>query len=148
MHDKRLTTRLIDYWNHLRKDAPLPQIALFNHIALEDVIGKCCMWRVEVKESAGKVSFYTYEYVGEEVKQAIGKDLTGGTFSPQFRNFPAARILNKIDEVVKNSTVIADAGQFVNEKSKIVKYRSCLLPFGTKDGKVTNILLGISWHEF
>ena len=149
MQDKRLTHRLTDYWNRLRKEYPLPQIGKFNPAALEDIMGKCCIWRVEISSASStkQIPIYTSEFVGEEVKQAVGLDM-GEAFSPHIQNFAAARIIQKIDEVVRTGNVVADEGQFINESHKIVKYRSCLLPFGTPKGKVTNVLLGISWKAF
>ena len=42
---------------------------------------------------------------------------------------------------------LVDIGQFISENNKVVKFRSCLLPFG-KDGVVTHVLAGLSWREF
>lgn len=148
MHEKRLTQRLTDYWNRLRKEAPLPQIERFNHGALEDVIGKCCLWRVEIRDPSARARMYTYEYVGEEMQQIVGSDVIGTTISPHFKDFPAARIISKISEAVEHGTIVVDEGQFVGSNSKVIKYRSCLLPFGTQEGRVTNVLLGISWKAF
>lgn len=148
MHEKRLSKRLTDYWEQLRKDAPLPQIEQFNHEALSDVIGKCTVWRVEVGNQHTRNPLYTCEFIGDDAKQAIGSDITGQVASPRMYTFPAARILEKINEVVENGLVVVYEGQFTNETSQIVKYRSCLLPFGNRQGKVTNIVLGISWKAF
>ena len=92
-------------------------------------------------------TIYTYQYIGKNAKKAFGKDLTGEVFSQKFKYFPAARITQRLDECVATSLPIYDEGQFINEKDKLIKFRSCLLPFGTKKGKVTNILLGLSWIE-
>ncbi len=148
MEDKRLTTRLTIYWNNLRKDLPLPQSELFNPAALTDIMGKCCMWRVEVDKTLNNKNIYMYEFVGQETKEALGVDMTGKSFSPNTGNFPGARIVEKIDEVVNSAAPLTDEGQFVNKNNKVVKYRSCLLPFGTKEGKVSHILLGLSWRAF
>lgn len=148
MHDKRLTKRLTDYWNTIRKEDILPPIERFNAGALEDVIGQCCIWRVEISHSNVKTPIYTYEYVGSSLKKAVGKDMTGEIFTTRLKNFPAAKIVGKIDTVLETRLPTGDEGQFINESHKIVKYRSCLLPFGYKDGKITNILLGLSWSAF
>jgi hypothetical protein len=145
MHDQRLTTRLIDYWTRLRKDLPIPQWQSFNGAAFDDLWQQCCGWRVDQGNS--NTFTYTYEHVGQSVREAIGSDLTGKIFNSRFNNFPGATISKSIDNVVKNPTPLIEESQFINEKNKIVKYRSCLLPFG-KDGKVTHIVLGLSWKAF
>jgi hypothetical protein len=101
-----------------------------------------------VESGDGSTTTYTYEYVGASVKEAVGSDMTGKMFTSQFRGFPGARVVQKIDEVVKARQIIVDEGQFVNEQSKLVKYRSCLLPFGTREGVVTHVVLGLSWRAY
>jgi hypothetical protein len=148
MEDKRLTRRLTDYWDRLRKDNPLPQWAQLNTGAISDVWGQCSVWRVEIGRQATDSIAYTYEYVGKNTKEAMGTDMTGELFLTKFRNFPGVKLTKNIDSVVKNRVPEYDEGSFINEKQKLVKFRSCLLPFGTTEGRVTHILLGLSWKAF
>jgi hypothetical protein len=148
MEDKRLTHRLMSYWNRLRGELPLPQWQTFNVGALEDIWGQCCVWRVDIANFEKRTNNYTYEYIGDSAQEALGKDMTGMAFSSHFQKFPGARIVSRVDDVVAEAVPISDEGTFVNEKSKVVKYRSCLLPFGTKEGRVTHIVLGLSWKAF
>jgi hypothetical protein len=69
-------------------------------------------------------------------------------FTSHFRNFPGARIVRKMDDVVKTLSPLTDSAQFVNEQNKVVKCRSCLLPFGNKQGRVTHVVLALSWKDF
>lgn len=148
MEDKRLTKRLMDYWNRLRKEQPLPPWEHFNISVLADIWGQCCVWRVDVTGVERQITQYTYEYIGSSAKEALGKDLTGMVFISHFQRFPGARIAERIGEVVEHGIPITDEGNFVNETNKVVKYRSCLLPFGTKEGRVTRVVLGLSWKTF
>lgn len=143
--DNRLTIRLTSYWNTLRADRIIPSIENFHIHALEDVIGQCCIWRVEIADEHPSSPLYTYEYVGSSLKDALGRDMTGEKFTAQLENFPPAWIVSKIDTVLETKFPTSDEGEFVNELHKTVKYRSCLLPFGSPEGKITNILLGLSW---
>jgi hypothetical protein len=145
MQDKRLTKRLMDYWTRLQENKALPSWEKFNMGALSDIWGQCCVWRVDVASMEKPVRQYTFEYVGSSAQQALGEDLTGTMFISRFHHFPGARIAKRIDEVVDQGVPISDEGTFVNENSKVVMYRSCLLPFGTPDGKVTRVMLGLSW---
>ncbi len=148
MEDLRLTKRLTQYWNRLRHDLPLPQWEKFNAAGLEDIWGQCCVWRVEVGTSELRKKTYTYEYVGTNAKEALGNDPTGVMFISNYDKFPGARIAKRVGEVAEGGKPLSDEGSFVNEKNRMVKYRSCLLPFGTKEGKVTHIVLGLSWRAF
>jgi len=146
MYDNRLTSRLTDYWNRLRKDSPVPKWESFNAPAMEDIWKQCCKWSVDPAQNDNFI--YTYQYVGESVKEALGADPTGKVFTGQFQHLPGARLVKRMDECVKTQTLIFDEGQFPNEKHKIVKYRSCMLPFGIKEGKITHVVLGLSWRAF
>ena len=44
-------------------------------------------------------------------------------------------------------TPLLDTGQFVSETSKVIKFRSCLLPFGTEE-RITHVVVGFSWREY
>jgi len=147
--DKRLTKQLTDYWSHICRGRALPPWEFFNAGAIEDIWKQCCVWQVETGGEGRKINQYTYEYVGRGLKGALGKDLTGMVFSSRLRQFPGARIAERIDEVVLqlHAQPITDEGVFVNEKDKIVKFRSCMLPFGRK-GKVTHVVMGLSWKVF
>ena len=73
--------------------------------------------------------------------------MLGQTFGPGHNQFPVAVLIRKIHLVFANPAPLVDMGQFVSERGKIIKYRSCLLPFGTQ-GVVTHIVVGLSWREF
>jgi hypothetical protein len=90
------------------------------------------------------VNFYT---VGEKVRTLYTRDMTGQTINTGQKHFQGAALIKKIADVITKPEPLFDQGQFVNERSKIVKYRSCMLPFGV-DNKVTHVVIGLSWREF
>src|ERR1700761_210174 len=137
MEDKRIINRLTDYWNRLRGELDLPPWEKFNTESLMDVWGQCCVWRVDVDGSNAKSPHqYIYVHIGSNAREAMGHDLMGQALQSRAEIFPGARIARKIDESVQHKKPLTDEGHFVNEKSQVVKYRSCLLPFGTREGKV------------
>ncbi len=146
MHDKRLTHRLIQYWDSLRKDHPMPDIAWFNSSAIEDVWSQCFKLKVEI--TGVNKALYYYDYVGSAIVEAYGKNLTGETVHAASRHFPGARIISKVDNLLTNPTPIQEEGSFVNTQNKVVKFRSCILPFGKEDGRVTHIVGGVSSKTF
>lgn len=146
MNEQRLSERLINYWNNIRKDSALPDFAHFNKATIEDIWQQCVLF-VVMPGPDGKpprINFYT---VGEKIHSIYGQDMTGHTFTAPLRNFQGASIIRKVPDVIANPVPITDEGQFINDQSKVVKYRSCLLPFGRND-KVTHILAGLSWRVF
>ena len=145
MMEKRLTERLTKYWEVLRQDGALPVFGKFNSAAIDDIWGNCILFTVN--KSNDNEKSYTFYRVGDKVKQLYHEDLTGNTLKAKQRAFKGAAVIKRIDEVVKDGSPIEDAGQFVSPDNKVVKFRSCLLPFGN-DNEVTHIVAGLSWREF
>lgn len=147
MSEQRLIDRLTGYWNLLRKDSQLPEFVQFNISAIEDVWGQCVLFTVQPTAPGASPSVNFYR-VGEKVKALYGQDMTGRSMNMTQRHFQGAQIVRKVGEVISTPAPVYDSGQFVNDRSKVVKYRSCLLPFGNRDGKVTHVVAGLSWREF
>lgn len=144
--ENRLTTRLITYWERIRKEENLPEIGRLNPAALDDVWPFC--FRLTVEKSTQAAKTYRYDYVGTKITEIYGKNLTGQYATAQLKSIPGASVLKRMDELVLTGKPLEDEGQFINEKSKIVKYRACLLPFGTEKNGVTQIVAGLSWKVF
>jgi hypothetical protein len=172
MSDKRLTLRLTEYWDNLRGQAVLPQWDRFDTKEFADIWKQCCGWRIEAGE--GNTIIFTYDHVGDSVKEAINNDLWGRKFTTSsrvlpgapltrnivgaglaeqmyasdFKGFPVAGIIKKIDRVINKLVPLIDEGRFENPERKTVRYRSCLMPFGSAEGKVERIVLGLSWKIY
>jgi hypothetical protein len=144
MHEQRVTSRLMKYWDNLRKDAEIPAFAKFNSAAVEDIWGQCMLFMVNPGQ--GK-KHYTFYRVGDAVRKMYQEDVVGQVLTPHHASFKGANIIKRIDEVIAHPTPVFDEGQFINKKSKMVKFRSCLLPFGNDD-KVSHVIVGLSWREF
>jgi hypothetical protein len=147
MSEQRLVERLTKYWDGLRKDANIPEFSQFNISAVEDIWGQCVLFSMQ-PTVGGKAPSVNFQQVGEKVKLLYGQDMTGSVVNANQKHLQGATLVRKLGEVVHTPSPIYDSGQFVNERSKVVKYRSCLLPFGNRDGKVTHIVAGLSWREF
>lgn len=147
MYEKRLTTRLISYWEQIKADAPYPSIQQLNPSALDDIWDNCLA--LAAQPAVNNKRPYTYVHCGQTISQAIGKDLRGQTMTTNMKFFPGAKIIKRIDEVMGQNagTPLLDDGQFVNDQNKVVKYRACLLAFGA-NGVVTHVLIGVSWRAF
>lgn len=147
MHEKRLTTRLIAYWEQIKGDQPFPSYPQLNPASLDDIWDNCLA--LHAQPAAGNARPYVYIHCGQMVAQAIGQDLTGQTMTTNMKFFPGAKIIKRVDEVTSQSlpTPLLDDGQFVNDAGKVVKYRACLLAFGA-NGVVSHVLIGVSWRAF
>jgi hypothetical protein len=144
--DHRLTDRLTNYWTLLKRENVMPEFGQFNISAISDIWQQCILFTVSqaTENTPASVNFYM---LGDQAKNIYGGDMSGRTVYPSMKHFQGASVVRRMDEIIKDPKSLYDEGQFVNERSKIVKYRSCLLPFG-KEGRVTHILAGLSWREF
>lgn len=146
MHDKRLTNRLITLWENIRKDRAMPEAAWFNPASVDDIWNQC--FKLKREGAAATFSNYCYEYMGSMIAEAYGQDLTGKTVNAQSKHFPGARIISKIDGLGVSFAPLMEEGQFINTHGKVVKFRSCLLPFGNAGNELTHVIGGVSWRSF
>ncbi|MFZ4126204.1 MAG: hypothetical protein ACOYJ2_09105 [Rickettsiales bacterium] len=146
MESQRLTDRLVAYWNLIRKESVMPEFAHFNKSAIADIWQQCMLFTVQ-PTADGVPPIVNFYGVGEKVKSLYTKDMTGQTITTGQKHFQGAALIKRIADVIAKPEPLFDQGQFVNERSKIVKYRSCMLPFGT-DNRVTHVVVGLSWREF
>lgn len=149
MSEQRLTIRLISYWDRLRGAAPMPMIQQFNTATIQDLWPYCL--RLTLEPANGNTVNYRYDYLGKKITEIYGRDLTGQVASSMIHNLPGSAILKQVDKVIADPEPMEDAGQFINAKSRVVKYRSCLLPFGQMQSgitQVTHMIVGLSWREF
>ena len=145
MTENRLTSRLQSYWDLMRKDASLPNYSQFSKSTINDMWENCAVFTV-LPATTGETSSLSLLDVGDHLKSIFGNDMLGRPFRAQKRG-DGTRIMHRVDEVIRSKTVLLDEGQYVNN-NKIVKYRSCLLPFANNDERVTHVLVGLNWREF
>lgn len=143
MMEKRLTVRMSELWESVAKGEPPPEYVRFNPSSIQDIWPQCFALKFEPGASGGRI-----EYIGKQIVSLFAGLKEGSHLSPQMKIFPAAQLIRRFPEVVTDHAILTDEGQFVNNNNKVVKYRSCLLPFGSKEGGITHVVMGISWREF
>lgn len=145
MQEQRLTRRVLKYWEMVRKDAPIPEIRRLNTAAIEDVWPSCLQVNVN---NRGKIPVYTYEYMGAPIAAIYGRDLTGMVVDQTTKQFPGKVLHNRFNDILDKKVPMHDDGHFLSEHGKLIKYRACLLPFGTAQKGVTHIVVGLTCRYF
>lgn len=144
--EQRLVKRLLDNWHRLKGDSKLPEIHKFNKALFPDLWENFIV--LSIKGEARNRSL-KYEHFGGELSKIYGKNLTGEVGSFATNNIPGANIISKLDDCINGFNPILEQNQFINKQSKIVKYRSCMLPFCNKDSdSVNHVVVGLSWKVF
>lgn len=144
--ESRLSERLLTYWENLKKENTLPDFNHFNASLVTDIWQNCVLFTV-VPPAPNQSAVVNFYQIGDNLKSIYSGEMAGRSYNISQRHFPGAAIIRRMAEAIQNSAALTDIGQFVNERGKVVKYRSCLLPFG-KDGRVTHVIVGLSWREF
>lgn len=141
MQDKRLVTRLQNYWDLIRRGKAMPEIAQFNPSTIDDLWQNCMKVELNMSQGGGT---YSYKYMGGKLVTLFGRDLTGTSVERTVVRYPYIVLIKKLDESVRAKKFMLDENQFVNDKGKVIKYRCCFLPFGTEAKGVTHIIVGLS----
>lgn len=145
MIEHRLPIRLANYWDRIRNQHPVPSIDMFNPQELDDLWQKC--FKVSfLKENGGHI--YTYDFIGSELESIFGAGLVGSKIVEKPGFLPIQQMIEQMDKSIHSPLPIALDGQFEDGNGKIIKYRSCLLPFGTSKDNITHFIVGVSWKVY
>jgi hypothetical protein len=141
-NERRLTLRLLAYWEKLRKDRSMPPESDINPDDLEGLWDHCFLVHVRDLGKPG----YHYTYLGAAISKAYRGSLddtdANGLVSPN-----AAKMQAHYRTVIENRKPLLDEGEFHNLSGQLVKYRQCLLPLG-EDGAVAAIFGGMRCKIF
>ncbi len=144
MDEKRITQRLLNYWKTTAKGTKYPDIKRLNTAVIEDIWPFC--FRVAI--IPGTMPTYRYEYMGQEIIELYGRDLTNQVVDSRMAAFPGAVLHEKLDNVVATGEPLSDDNHMVGLTGKLIKYRACMLPFGNEQSGVTHIVTGLSCRFF
>ena len=131
---QRITDRILDYWNTLRGEAPYASEDAIDWYALGDVREDAFLLRIIANDD------FTFSYLGKNVQDAYGEDMTGEQAS-SFASPSGSALKEYVAELIKTGAPVTDEGEFVNKNGKVVRYRQCLVPL-TSDGDVIEAVLG------
>lgn len=145
MNEQRVTNRLVKTWDKLAELTPPPMFAQFNQSAISDIWQQCAV--LEIQPSDGEHISFMFDYIGDKAKELMPKSREGRSYNRKTIDRSLKKFLNRLDESVVQKVTVVNQGSVVNERSKVVKYRICLLPFKDKTDNVTHIVVGFSWIE-
>lgn len=146
IYEKRLTERMRFFWEAIRDNEDVPLFSRFNPNSLGEIWDSCL--GIKVTNSNGK-NIYQFSYEGSKIKQTLEKDLKFKYINPSDNSgIINKNFIDSLAECIESRKIVMSAGQFVTEKGRIVKYRDCILPFKKIDGKIDNLVVGVSWKVF
>ncbi|MDE3015758.1 MAG: PAS domain-containing protein [Pseudomonadota bacterium] len=140
--ERRITLRLLAYWEKMRGDRAMPTEDDINSAEIRDLWGSCFLVRVSDLDRRD----YNYTYLGQEIMEAYRSGLASG--DPANMISPNARKLSTgYNKVIITGKPVLEEGEFRNLNNDVVKYRQCLLPLG-KGNEVSAVFGGMRFKIF
>lgn len=141
---RRITDIIYSAWDEARGGKAFPTSKQMGNKELPLVWNNC--FTIKVMDILTE-PHYTYSYIGKNIVEAYGEDLTGiqleTLVSPD-----AKRLLKQYNKLVEKGEPLVDEGDFVNTRGQTIKYRQCLVPLGDDGMVITDILGGMRYKIF
>lgn len=139
-HPPRINEALLQYWQTLRGTRILPLEPEISAEALKDIWDSCFLVSIRPDGS------FAYDYLGRDLIAAYGDDLTGREITEKLVYPHPPSLFAAFQRVARSGEPAMDENAFTNSTGSLVKYRSCVLPFGAKDrADVAFLLGGMKW---
>ncbi len=124
--ERRITLRLIAYWEKLRKQNQMPEESDIDPDDLQDLWDYCFLIHVKDLNKPD----YNYTYLGKAIQQAYSGELEDNVRS-RLVSPNAAKLAPSYAKVIETRAPLVEEGEFINLRNDVVKYRQCLLPLGS-----------------
>lgn len=139
---RRITDVLLNYWDELRGERPMPCIDDIDIEAISDVWSNCFI--VQLHHIKNKEN-YSFTYFGESLQRAFAHDLTD-TPVKYLVSPHAERLATQYEKVLTSQQPLVDDNSYENRDHITVLYRQILLPMACdKSGEVGFILGGMRY---
>jgi len=139
--ERRITLRLLAYWEKLRRDRLMPVEDDINPEDIQDLWDSCFLIHVKDLEKPD----YNYTYLGEAIARAYYNGITDDKFGMMSPHAEAHA--DCYTKVIDTGKPLVGEGEFRNLHNDLVKYRQCLLPLG-ENGRIDAIFGGMHFKIF
>ncbi len=141
--ERRLTARLLVYWNDLGRGALMPKEDDIDPNILGDLWPKCFLIQTfDIKHRQDM----NFTYLGQEIIDAYQDGMMSEgqhvLISPQ-----ASKLVPSFRQVIEAVTPIVAEGEFLAQSGRMVRYRQCMMPLG-EGNEVQAIFGGMSFKAY
>lgn len=144
-HDRRITRRLLLYWMEKRGERDLPCESDIVPSELTDIWDSCFLVRVD-EENAHRT--FRFSYMGKELIEAYGDDLAGYEVCENLVDLSTNTIALQLNKAIQLGEPVIVESEFKNKNNILIRYRQCLLPLESEEGKTGYVLGGMRWRGF
>ncbi len=141
--ERRLTVRLVSYWERLRGARAMPSEKDIEPDDLADLWDHCFVAQLNTKT----IDNYNYRYVGVRLHDAFQSDFSAREKADRISAVPAGftEHMSNYMQVLETRKPLIEEGEFINSKGDTVRYRQCILPLGNAEN-VTALLGGMRYR--
>ena len=147
MLEQRLSFRLVNMWDKLAELNPPPMFAHLNKATISDIWPQCAVIRIEQADGDLNDLTFVFDYIGDKPKTLLANIHEGRMLRLNGLSREVKKFLEDIPNVIHTVSTIVSSGTLAGVRSKLIKYRICLLPFTNNSGAVSHIMVGFSWIE-
>jgi hypothetical protein len=140
--ERRITLRMLSYWEKLRQNRPMPTAADVSPEGMGDLWDSCFMLYFNGDSTLDYEKTYMGKVIVDAYRHGLNEEDDPLIISPDISRF----VLNH-HKILDMQKPILEQGEFPSFLLGTVKYRQCLLPLG-ENGKVTAILGGMHFKNF
>lgn len=142
--DRRITEQLMKYWTELKGSRRFPSETQVDPDKLKDIWARCFLIDAKDFKTGGT---YKYSYLGEELIQAFGDQLTEEE-AAHLISTSNVEVVEKINQVLRSRAPLIIESEFTNTHNVRIRFREILLPLGSNDENAEFILGGMRWKAF
>jgi len=132
--ERRITLRLLGYWEKLRKDRAMPAERDINPEDIKDLWDSCLLIHVKDLDKPD----YQFTYLGDAIRKACHGTLPPDVSPPLITLHANTRA--SYLKVMETRKPLLEEGEITVPHGEIIKYRQCLLPLG--EGEAVNAIFG------
>lgn len=135
--ERRLSMRLMAYWQDLRDGLPCAQVSRFRPDAVKDLWDDCFL--LPPGPDMTKVGFI---HLGSKLAQDSGLTMSHPLVSDVPPDSVLGRTLELVPELLSSSRPAMESGETTDQNGRTCRYRTILLPLGDDSGAIKLILGG------
>lgn len=139
--ERRITHRLINYWQRIKGDRVLPSETDIDSDDIADMWGDCFIIQLHDMEDLTRAHAYTYTYLGKALSELYEPPSDGNDGVLSVLN--SERLMGMVSEMQMTKLPIVEHMENFRHQGRVIKYRMCVLPLGEENGRINGLLGGL-----
>lgn len=140
-YERRLTFRLLSYWNRIRGDQDFPRFADVQADALGEVWHYCFIIGMATGDAPN------FQHFGKELRALFHQDYAGQALGQALQHSPLGQTIGFYEKVCQRRAPVSQASSFVLEGCE-ARYRSLIVPLSTDQQEIDYLIGTANYRVF